>query len=520
MLLADWLTVPDSRTCSCFVRRVNLRSRLPCEQRRSTPAAPRPACGPAQPPYARTMRGARLHAAMLLLLVTQGPVPGHCLSRAGVLRALHRLKPTPPATRLPGRLFKRFATVDVGEVGIESTGKAPKASVDDQWEPMRVARSRYESVMGWTTGDAATVEGGLNLSVMEEVLREAFDKEAWSKSNRGAGIRKVAFVVVSPLVGVTAFMLCPVLFNFLDPLLHLESIIEEGVVSSVINGILVPAVGLLLGTLTSLTTGILWTRQKDIRETLNTEFNILDMLATSYCNLLAGDPARRREALAETRDYLYCLVGESSPAFTPLEKERIFDETNRKSLRLLELCVLDIPDSLLWDAKLGGANSSPDRARRIINFIMGLIDQLNTTRAKRRTLVETGFPKAHYGLLIGLELCILTAFLLECTAAGNPVFFSALKSRVILAIVSALFTAIPTLLLDLASPFSGLYQIGSDVMIGSTAQLLLDEEDKARRQLQDMEAQVQSQQTEQNAQEKTPISRRKRQALSFWKEKK
>eukprot|EP00968_Pinguiococcus_pyrenoidosus_P009735 scaffold754_cov248-Pinguiococcus_pyrenoidosus.AAC.51 len=233
------------------------------------------------------------------------------------------------------------------------------------------------------------------------------------------------------------------------------------------------------GTLTSLTTGILWNRQKDIRESLNKEANILDMLITSCGKLFAGDPPRHLKALAVTRDYLYCVAGESSPSLSIAEKERIFDQTNRKSLALYEICVLDVSDSSMLDADF--TFGSPDRARRIIDGIKGLIEQLNDTRARRRTLVETGFPFGHYALLLSLEACILSAFFLQSTATASAAFFFALKPRTIISIVAAIFTAIPALLYDLDDPFSGQYQIGNTLTITSTVSLLLEEKQRALR---------------------------------------
>ena len=244
-----------------------------------------------------------------------------------------------------------------------------------------------------------------------------------------------------------------------------------------INGVLVPAVAITLGTLLATTINVLRNRQAEMRACINKEACDLRLLRRAIFGMFgtAQHAQRRQQALVSLRDYSVQIVKESTVP------------GNDTALRLLsstpfvvaEANVLrgSVADNDLEEiaAMLHGvAGASVSRDFSVANAA-ALVQSLNVHRSNRIAAVFSSFPPIHWAILLLLATTIVVLFLIDSNQPVNQ-YLNDLQLRVAFTALISVFASTGLLCLDLADPFRGSTNINgaSRQLIDLQAELELD----------------------------------------------
>lgn len=219
---------------------------------------------------------------------------------------------------------------------------------------------------------------------------------------------------------------------------------EIEILAPLINGVVMPAIAIALGTTAATTISTLRERQLAVRGFFNNELCGLESLRAAVKSLRQEDflvsgtgPARAIELL---RDYVARLILESKPGTTAEEVEmrRIADN------ELVELSAL--------------LHAVSQKRQTTVEAAHNLIASLSTHRSNRVAEQAATYPAIHYAVLALCSLSIIASFLLESDQEVLR-FLDAIQLRLLFAILVGVFSGIAALIVDLSDLNSGGFRI-------------------------------------------------------------
>lgn len=209
---------------------------------------------------------------------------------------------------------------------------------------------------------------------------------------------------------------------------------EISILTPTINGVVMPAVSIAVGTLAATTVSTLRQRQLDLRERLNRELGEIELLRSTIYALLDDGLDRGTAAWATLllRDYTGRLVVECHP-----DAGANIGDTELNALYRLFVKLCDAP----------AAASA-----------LGLVQSLVALRAARLTLLASTTPPSQFLVLACGSVSIVIAFLIESDQEVLR-FLDAVQLRILFGILVGVFSGLAAVLVDLADVFRGSLRI-------------------------------------------------------------
>lgn len=224
---------------------------------------------------------------------------------------------------------------------------------------------------------------------------------------------------------------------------------EIEILAPLINGVVMPAIAIALGTAAATTISTLRERQLAVRSTLNKELTALELL---------------RGALnaVEEEDFADCAPAESSVLATRLLRDyvaRLIVEA-RPGTTVTQLVTTRVAENEL--VRLSTLfHYVDDRRRRsepVTTTAQNLIHALADYRATRLAEEAATYPTIHYAILAGCSLSIIASFLLESDQEVLR-FLDAIQLRLLFAILVGVFSGIAALIVDLSDLYRGAFRV-------------------------------------------------------------
>lgn len=227
-----------------------------------------------------------------------------------------------------------------------------------------------------------------------------------------------------------------------------------------INGVLVPATAITLGTLLATTVNVLRQRQVDMRACATKEVCEIRLLRQAIFGMFgtAQHAGRRRQALQRLHDYSVGLVGETTAgAYARLDAQRA--EGHPGPIAELEVIA----------AMLHGVDGAAASRQYSVDIATHSLTMLNVHRSERIAALLSGFPTIHWAVLGLLSTSIVFLFLIDSNQDVTQFLNSNLgevssgsnQLRDGFTLLLAAFSATGVLCLDLADPFRGPTTINS-----------------------------------------------------------
>lgn len=222
---------------------------------------------------------------------------------------------------------------------------------------------------------------------------------------------------------------------------------EIEILAPTINGVVMPAIAIALGTLAATTISTLRERQLDVRERLNNELCDVELLRAAL-NALDDDDftvpgASSALATQLLRDYVARLIFESKPGTeTDLYEARQIADNELNQLAML----------------LHVTNDRHKRSESVSSVAMPLIANLASHRSARLADQAATYPAIHYAVLALTALSIIVSFLLESDQEVLR-FLDAIQLRLLFAILVGCFSGLAALIIDLSDLNKGGFRI-------------------------------------------------------------
>ncbi|KAJ8601789.1 hypothetical protein CTAYLR_006810 [Chrysophaeum taylorii] len=219
---------------------------------------------------------------------------------------------------------------------------------------------------------------------------------------------------------------------------------EIAILTPTINGVVMPAISIALGTLATTTISTLRQRQLDVRERLNRELGEIELLRATIGALDDADfRARRNQTKRATillRDYVSRVIQECRPNAGVVSR-RIADSELNAIYRMF----FDVKDTV-QRSNPAAATAHP------------LITSLVNNRASRLTLLAQSYPASQFIVLACGSLSIMIAFLLESDQEILK-FLDAFQLRILFSMLVGVFSGFVAVLVDLADITRGTFRI-------------------------------------------------------------
>lgn len=231
-------------------------------------------------------------------------------------------------------------------------------------------------------------------------------------------------------------------------------IAESQLLIPVVNGIILPSISIVLGTLVSSTLIDLRNRQVRIRECLNKEaadINTMSTIIDALYSRVEDDRENHQRLLYYLRQYTERLV---------LESRSIVTRSSQVTLAEAKTTMTEI-DNLQTQLLKVRAHSGEEYER--VKFRMAdpfewaipnLLIGLNSQRSVRLSALLTNYPVQHWIIITLLYFGIVLCFLEESDGAALQ-FLGGVQLRLIFTILVGASSAISSLLFDLNDPFRG-----------------------------------------------------------------
>jgi len=224
---------------------------------------------------------------------------------------------------------------------------------------------------------------------------------------------------------------------------------EIALITPVINGVVNPAVSVVLGTLIAATLNQLRMRQVNIRTCLNREACGIRALERAV-NLIYSEPRdaeTRRKLLAAMRQYTSRLIIETRGSW-----RASVSPTTESELDAMMEAVARSP-------KPSAALAQTSRFYEPALFALpSMMQDLNNHRSQRLSEQQSAYPAVHWLILSLLGLSVLVSFLIESDEATVQ-FLDSLQLRLLYTILWGVAAAASSLCADLNDPFRGNFRI-------------------------------------------------------------
>ena len=215
-----------------------------------------------------------------------------------------------------------------------------------------------------------------------------------------------------------------------------------------ITGVVVPVISIALATLVSTTVNVLRQRQVDLRAHVNKEACELRLLRRAVFGMYGTrqHAGRRARALALMCGYVDQLITECEEGAVDVLEE----------LQLNGGIAFNELDQL--SAMLHGIDGASAARQGSVSAADDLIVSLNGHRSDRVATLLSVFPDIHWGILAGLSVSIIFAFLLTSNQQVLQ-YLNSIQLRFMFATIVGVCSGTATLCYDLSTPFSGTFSI-------------------------------------------------------------
>ncbi len=241
--------------------------------------------------------------------------------------------------------------------------------------------------------------------------------------------------------------------------------LEAVLLTPVINGVVQPAVSIVLGTLVAATLNSLRNRQLAIRAALNKEAVDIMALGALITSLCADDPQLITVCLNLLRQYTTRVIVENRAE----GRAELFKSSETE---------LDAVMRAVYASAQDPARADDRRMYDPQRFDFGnVVRTLNTNRAVRLAELQTSYPPSHWAILGLLSISVFVSFLIESDQAALQ-FVGSLQLRVLFAVLVGVAAAGVTLCIDLNDPYRGNFRITPSVMQLYTVREALEQQIK------------------------------------------
>jgi len=244
-----------------------------------------------------------------------------------------------------------------------------------------------------------------------------------------------------------------------------------GVLSSV-EGVVIGALSIVLGTLISTAVSVLRQRQENIRGHLLREATVLSQLSQQLVKLFRYDKSRLDRATAVLAAYIAEKKRsiKSSTVYgygaVPAYWRAHWDEQQARSLLVLDV-IAECIDSQMAGPLYG---FSPSSSAAAVYQCEALVFQMNNARTDLRAQLDSGLPRRLFVTIVALMTAVVYCFLLRAAevstdqAVSVAEFLAEHVVRVLFVFTTTSFFAILQVLADLADPYSGAFRIDSTIL--------------------------------------------------------
>jgi len=381
-----------------------------------------------------------MHARLLATACAMALVPGSCafgcaavLQRDGPLRIRPArvpgacLAPGVARCRLPGRTLHMSAVAEE-DVPYTDVGFAP-ADLEQISRSQKLLKRLRENLRA-------------NLA-KEKVSSDTVDD--WRSAARSVGILlSVAFF---------AYHSVPSLLELLTPLSVARA--SAGTATAAVTGVFMAPLGIVFGTLTSMTANVLRARQLNVREVFYKEVAALDALSNVLAKLFQRDP--RRLLSTQAAVFRYCELARTQVEPGAGMSDAVLSSffAQRAALGTINGMLASISDREVASSSF---NFSPAQAGSDAGRAWDLVNQILQLQASRSANVEHQFPPAHFALMAALGVCLPCCFVLVILW-GAPELIHTTGVRVAYTVMCAILAAVANFLLAMNEPFSGIYAV-------------------------------------------------------------
>jgi hypothetical protein len=234
--------------------------------------------------------------------------------------------------------------------------------------------------------------------------------------------------------------------------------LEAQLLIPVVNGIVLPSISIVLGTLVSSTLSNLRNRQVAIRECLNREVADMTTLATAVDTIFGRyveDSDVRTRLLLLLKQYTERLILESRSTATESSATALSAaKTSRNEMDLFQQEIINTQAAHRRQAAVDSQHREGYFDEPFRLMIPTLIMSLNGQRSARLATLLTGYPVQHW-IIIGLLYGSVVLCFLEESDGAALQFLGGVQLRGLFTILIGACAAISSLFIDLNDPFRG-----------------------------------------------------------------
>jgi len=295
--------------------------------------------------------------------------------------------------------------------------------------------------------DKGVGKGATDIGAIDHVDTDAADAEKYDRNLfvLAAAPPIMAFIFWGDISQAVAFLVDN--FSFMGRNVD-GNAFATNLLRPTINGVVVPATAIGLGTLFATTVNVLWNRQLTMRANINKEVCELRLLRRAIfgCFGTAQHSNRRLTALGLLHGYTMTLMNETrSGCVEILEDIQMNGGISQNELdELAEM--------------LHGVDGAAASRQNSVSTAESLLVSLNCHRSDRVAITLSKFPKIHWAILLVLFSSIVASFLIESNQEVLQ-YLNAVQLRILFAIINAVGSGAAMLLKDLQEPFQGSFCI-------------------------------------------------------------
>lgn len=224
--------------------------------------------------------------------------------------------------------------------------------------------------------------------------------------------------------------------------------------NGVVTGAVLPGLGILFGTLISLTYSILFTRQATLQNIATEESSTLATLTHHVDTLYGDDYVRKHIAFSYIWDHAETLIERSRL------QELLQITNNQDPLIGLMKCLNEITSSKFLSSNALYA----DREYEILDVLLPIsrstLSDLLKLRSGRLNQESLTLPPIHFWILILLSVYQLLGYAIVVASDFKPGLpFPSLESRLLFSLLTGVFAFSINFAADLNQPFNGVYQV-------------------------------------------------------------
>lgn len=247
-----------------------------------------------------------------------------------------------------------------------------------------------------------------------------------------------------------------VIFAFLafPSLESLIMVFHDDLNTGVVGGAVLPGIGILFGTLISVTYSILLNRQATLQEIATQESSQLSLLTKEISTLFHQEDHRRQVAFQHIWTHAETLINRGR-----LQELLQIMNSNDPLLNLRD-CVTELCSSNFLSKSELYRNRQTEILDIQIPSVMATINKLLTLRSSRLSQESLNLPGIHFSILRLLALWQLVGF--SVIVADNyrvGSVFPSVESRLLFCLLVGVFSLSINFAYDLNQPFEGAYQV-------------------------------------------------------------